>query len=128
MSNVITIAIIGGLLIAASFLIYHVVVGILDRSREIFTGVAGGVQVPKYYRWMTLFQIQVPLVLFGGIFSLLMGFTFQEIAKSVAEPSISLLAQACAWMYFVASFAYLTAGPSAIVGLVLILRRSDKVG
>ena len=75
---------------------------------------------------MTLFQIQVPIVLLSGVFALLIGFAFQQIAANVEDPSVSGLAMMCAWMYFVTAFLFLATGPLGILHLVTILRKERR--
>jgi hypothetical protein len=126
MSNVNTLGIMGALLIGGIFILHHMLSGMHEKNSIIALGVDKGVPVSMEYRWVTLFQMVAPVVLFTGVFALLMGFTFLRIADSAEDVDISTLAQLCAWMFLVASIAGLTIGPLGVLGLASTLRKSKR--
>ena len=126
MSNINTLGIMGALLIGGSFILYHLLSGTHEKNPVIALGVADGLPVSMEYRWVTLRQMVAPVILFQGVFALLMGFTFLQIADNVEAAGISALAQLCAWMFFVIAIASLTVGPLGVLGLVSTLRKSRR--
>lgn len=126
MSNVISIGIIGALLIGATFLLYVIGIGINSKGGEIASGVVRGVPMSIDFRWLTLFQIQVPLVLLSGVFSLLVGFVFQQIAANIEDPKVHGLAMMCSLMYFVTAFLILAAGSIGTLHLASMVRKSTR--
>jgi uncharacterized membrane protein len=126
MSNVVSIGIIGALLIGATLLLYVIGMGINSKGGEIASGVVQGVPLSKEFRWLTLFQIQVPLVLLSGIFSLLVGFMFQQLALNIEDPRVNALAMMCSLMYFATAFLILTAGSIGTLHLAATLRKSTR--
>lgn len=85
-----------------------------------------GTPVSLEYRWVTLLQMVVPVLIFTIVFSLLMGLVFHRISAAVENPDVSSLAQLCAWVFFVGSFAGVTIGPLGVLGLASTLRRSGR--
>jgi hypothetical protein len=126
MSNIITLGIMGALLIGGIFVLHHLLAGLHEKNSIVALGVDKGIPVSMPYRWVTLFQMVAPIVLFTGVLALLTGFTFLQIADSAEDAGISTLAQLCGWMFFVASFAALTMGPFAVLGLAATLRKSTR--
>ena len=126
MSNINTLGIMGALLIGAFFVLYHVVAGLNLKNGQVLTGMMGGVRIGLEFRWVILLQMVAPVVLFTGVFALLMGFVFLQIGASVEDPTVGSLAQLCAWMFFVASFGYLTIGPLGIFAMVSTLPRVGR--
>lgn len=126
MSSIGIIAVIGALLIGASFVLYVIGMAINSKGGEIASGVLRGVPMSKEFRWLTLFQIQVPLVLLSGIFSLLVGFMFQQLAVQIEDPRINALAMMCALTYFATAFLILTGGSLGTLHLAATLRRSTR--
>jgi len=126
MSDINTLGIMGALLIGGIFLLYRLLAGMHEKNSVIALGVAGGIKVSLEYRWVALLQMVVPVLLFSGVFALLMGFTFLRISEGVEDPGIRSLAQLHAWVFFVASFASLTIGPLGIYGLASRLRKIGR--
>ena len=126
MATIHTLGIMGALLIGAFFILYHVVSGVNLKNAQVLTGTIGGVRISMEFRWVILLQMLAPVVLFTGVFALVMGFLFQQIGASVEDPALSSLAQLCGWLFFVASFAYLTVGPLGVFAMVGTLRRIGK--
>lgn len=123
MTNVATLGIMGVLLTGGVFVLHHMLASMHEKNSVVALGVDKGVPVSLEYRWVTLFQMVVPVMLFTGVFALLMGFTFLRISGSVEDSGIATLAQLCAWMFFVASIAGLTIGPLGVLGLAATLRK-----
>ena len=125
MSDVGTLGVIGALFVAASFLLYRMHMEINAKNHEVETGVLNnGVPVSVKYRWMYLWQLQVPIVLFTAVIGALVGLVFWRIGQSVEDAQIGLLAKLCAWMFFVHSGAYLTSAPVGVLSLASTLRQA----
>ena len=89
MTNVATLGIMGVLLTGGVFVLHHMLASMHEKNSVVALGVDKGVPVSLEYRWVTLFQMVVPVMLFTGVFALLMGFTFLRISaawKTVASP------------------------------------------
>ena len=76
MTNVTTLGIMGALLTGGTFLLKHILAAMHDKNSVVAVGVDKGVPVSLEYRWVTLLQMVVPVMLLTGVFALLMGFTF----------------------------------------------------
>ena len=126
MTNVATLGIMGALLTGGTFLLKHMLAAMHDKNSVVAVGVDKGVPVSLEYRWVTLLQMVVPVMLLTVVFALLMGFTFMQISDSVEDGGIATLAQVCAWTFFVSAFAGFTIGPLGVLGLAATLRKSKR--
>jgi len=118
MSDLHATGLIGALLVAATFLIFHVSMTANRIDAEIITGVVGGVPVPRKFRWWTLLNIEIPLSFFAGCFAVLVAFVFLRIGDGVENADVAWLAQACAVFYFSLSALWLVTGATAIGGVI----------
>ncbi len=126
MSNIITLGIMGALQIGGIFVLHHLLASMHEKNSVVALGVDKAIPVSMEYRWMTLLQMVVPVVLFTGVLALMLGLTFLRIADGAEDVGTSTLAQLCAWVFFIASIAGLTIGPLGVLGLASILRKSTR--
>jgi len=118
MSNLAAIGMVGALLIAATFLMYHITITMNRKDAEIITGFMGDVPLPRSFRWWTLLQIELPIAFFTCGFGVLVAFVFLLVAHNIEDADIAFLAQGCAVLYFGFSAMYLLAGAVAIGNVI----------
>lgn len=123
MSNLVAIAVLGGLLISASLASYHILITFNDKMVEIVTGLARGVPVPREMRWRTLTQVQLPTLAFSAAISLLVAFLFFAIGDNVESADLRSLARLCAWPFIAMSAVWLLAAPLVIARVATQLRK-----
>ncbi len=126
MSNINVIGVIGALFIAATLSMHHFIITFNRMNIGITSGVAQGAPMLPAMRWRTLMLVQVPVVAVAGSFALMMAFAFWTIGDNVDDADVSLLAQACAWLYVCLAALLLVAAPVAIAGIASLLRKRER--
>ena len=125
MSNLHAIGLIGMLLIAGGLLIFHAAITIRNGNAGIIGGVLGGAPIPREFRWMTLWHVQLPATLGAGVVVLLIAFVFLRIAGLVEDAATTTLAQACALAFFTFSAFFLVSAPVSFAALMRLLRKTE---
>jgi hypothetical protein len=124
MSNLHAIGLIGALLLAASFLLFHMAMVLRNVNAGLLAGVVGGVPVSYEFRWRTLWQVQLPVNMTAGVVALLVAFAFLRITDTVEDAAIATLAQACGLLFFAESALWLVSAPVSYAAVMRMLRKA----
>jgi len=124
MSNADAIGLIGALLIAGGFLMFHAAITIRNSNAGILGGVVAGAPIPDEFRLMTIWQVQLPVTASMGVIALLVAFVFVRIADLVEDPATATLAQTCALAFFGASALFLVSAPVSFRALSRLIRKT----
>jgi hypothetical protein len=96
MSNLNAIGLLGGLVIAGTFVVVWGASKAREVAADIVTGVVHGVPVPMKYRWLSLYNVWVGYMTAVVLLALILGLVAWQIGANVSDANVRLLAYLCA--------------------------------
>ena len=106
---------------------FHAAITIRNGNAGILGGVIAGAPIPREFRAMTLWNVQLPITMSTGVIAVLVAFLFLRIADLVEDAATATLAQTCALVFFAGSAMFLVSAPVSFVALMRLIRKIESV-
>jgi len=123
MSNLQALGMIGALFIPASFFMLCAGVVVRNTNAGILGGVVGGAPVSYEFRWLLIWNFELPMTMSTGVIALVFGFLFLQIGSNIEDAATATLAQGCAVTFFAFSALFLLLGPLTVADTVRQFRK-----